>query len=65
MAKDVVAEVPAAKDLFDRASDILGYDLLQVCVEGTCHRRPSSRAAGGSQGSVQRGALSSRARGGV
>jgi hypothetical protein len=26
--------VPAAKQLFDRASDILGYDLLQVCIEG-------------------------------
>eukprot|EP01023_Acetabularia_acetabulum_P047147 TRINITY_DN4951_c0_g1_i5.p2 TRINITY_DN4951_c0_g1~~TRINITY_DN4951_c0_g1_i5.p2 ORF type:complete len:356 (-),score=82.11 TRINITY_DN4951_c0_g1_i5:152-1219(-) len=34
MAKDVVNEVPAAKELFSKASDILGYDLLQVCVEG-------------------------------
>jgi len=34
MAKDVVAEVPAAKALFDRASEILGYDLLAVCTEG-------------------------------
>jgi len=34
MCKDVVNEVPAAKALFDKASDILGYDLLQVCVEG-------------------------------
>jgi [acyl-carrier-protein] S-malonyltransferase len=34
MAKDVVAEVPKAKELFEQASDILGYDLLQVCVEG-------------------------------
>uniref|UniRef100_A0A7S0WU69 Malonyl-CoA:ACP transacylase (MAT) domain-containing protein n=1 Tax=Chlamydomonas leiostraca TaxID=1034604 RepID=A0A7S0WU69_9CHLO len=34
MAKDLVAEVPAAKALFDKASAILGYDLLQVCVEG-------------------------------
>lgn len=29
MAKDLVT-VPAAKELFDKASDILGYDLLQV-----------------------------------
>lgn len=34
MAKELCSEVPAAKQLFDRASDILGYDLLQVCVEG-------------------------------
>eukprot|EP00775_Hariotina_reticulata_P006040 gene6040-6278_t len=34
MAKDLVAECPAAKELFDKAADILGYDLLQVCVEG-------------------------------
>lgn len=30
----MVEEVPAAKELFDKASDILGYDLLKVCVEG-------------------------------
>eukprot|EP00877_Chromochloris_zofingiensis_P008269 jgi/Chrzof1/3696/Cz13g05150.t1_MCT1[v5.2] len=34
MAKDLVSEVPAAKELFDKASDILGYDLLQLCAEG-------------------------------
>lgn len=34
MCKDVAAEVPAAKELFDRASEILGYDLLNMCVEG-------------------------------
>ncbi|KAK9862105.1 hypothetical protein WJX84_002827 [Apatococcus fuscideae] len=34
MAKDVVAEVPKAKELFEHASDILGYDLLKVCTEG-------------------------------
>ncbi|KIY94113.1 hypothetical protein MNEG_13850 [Monoraphidium neglectum] len=31
---DLVEECPAAKELFDKASAILGYDLLQVCVEG-------------------------------
>ncbi len=30
MAKDLAASVPAAKALFDKASDILGYDLLKV-----------------------------------
>jgi hypothetical protein len=36
--QELVAEVPAAKALFDKASEILGYDLLQVCTEGA---RPS------------------------
>ena len=30
MAKDLVAEVPKAKEMFDKAKEILGYDLLQV-----------------------------------
>ncbi|KAG1678897.1 hypothetical protein FOA52_003565 [Chlamydomonas sp. UWO 241] len=34
MAKELCEGVPAAKALFDKASEILGYDLLQVCVEG-------------------------------
>eukprot|EP00529_Nitzschia_sp_RCC80_P031471 CAMPEP_0113486062 /NCGR_PEP_ID=MMETSP0014_2-20120614/24803_1 /TAXON_ID=2857 /ORGANISM="Nitzschia sp." /LENGTH=361 /DNA_ID=CAMNT_0000379723 /DNA_START=96 /DNA_END=1181 /DNA_ORIENTATION=- /assembly_acc=CAM_ASM_000159 len=34
MCSDVVNDVPAAKALFDEASDILGYDLLSVCTEG-------------------------------
>ena len=34
MCADVVNDVPAAKALFDQASEILGYDLLQVCLEG-------------------------------
>ncbi|GAX79375.1 hypothetical protein CEUSTIGMA_g6817.t1 [Chlamydomonas eustigma] len=34
MAKDLVAEVPKAKEMFDKAKEILGYDLLQICVEG-------------------------------
>lgn len=38
MAKDVVEKVPAAKDLFGRASDVLGFDLLKVCVEGPAER---------------------------
>ena len=27
-------EVSAAKGLFAQASDILGYDLLKVCIDG-------------------------------
>mmetsp|Transcript_31163 Transcript_31163/g.41226 ORF Transcript_31163/g.41226 Transcript_31163/m.41226 type:complete len:355 (+) Transcript_31163:122-1186(+) len=34
MAGSVVEEVPKAKELFDTASEILGYDLLQRCKEG-------------------------------
>eukprot|EP00199_Chlamydomonas_sp_CCMP681_P001930 CAMPEP_0119106276 /NCGR_PEP_ID=MMETSP1180-20130426/4006_1 /TAXON_ID=3052 ORGANISM="Chlamydomonas cf sp, Strain CCMP681" /NCGR_SAMPLE_ID=MMETSP1180 /ASSEMBLY_ACC=CAM_ASM_000741 /LENGTH=352 /DNA_ID=CAMNT_0007091577 /DNA_START=44 /DNA_END=1105 /DNA_ORIENTATION=- len=34
MAKDLVAEYPKAKEMFDKASEILGYDLLKLCVEG-------------------------------
>lgn len=34
MCRDVAATVPAAKRLFDRASSVLGYDLLDVCTNG-------------------------------
>lgn len=34
MCGDVVKDVPKAKELFDKASEILGYDLLEVCLEG-------------------------------
>jgi [acyl-carrier-protein] S-malonyltransferase len=33
-----VKQFPAAAALFDRASEILGYDLLQVCVEGPAEK---------------------------
>ena len=32
--QDVVSEVPAAKQLFQQASDVLGYDLFNICTEG-------------------------------
>lgn len=34
MAKDLCADCTSAKALFDKAAEILGYDLLEVCAEG-------------------------------
>lgn len=34
MAGALCDEVPAARALFDRAADLLGFDLLKLCVEG-------------------------------
>ncbi|QDT38868.1 ACP S-malonyltransferase [Stratiformator vulcanicus] len=34
MARQLTEELPAAKDLFDHAADVLGFDLLDVCVNG-------------------------------
>ena len=34
MCGDVVKDVSKAKELFDEASEILGYDLLEVCTNG-------------------------------
>lgn len=38
MGADLCAQLPAAKTLFDRASAILGYDLLAVCTNGPAER---------------------------
>ena len=34
MGAALAANLPAARELFDRAAAILGYDLLKLCVEG-------------------------------
>jgi [acyl-carrier-protein] S-malonyltransferase len=34
MAGQLVKDVPKAKELFDTAADVLGYDLLKICVDG-------------------------------
>lgn len=34
MAKDLCTQYPAAKNLFDRASTVLGYDLFSLCAFG-------------------------------
>lgn len=48
MGAEATAELPAAKELFDRASEQLGYDLLNLCLEGpadqldaTVHSQPA------------------------
>src|SRR5262245_39246747 len=38
MAGALCQSLPAAADLFQRASAILGYDLLAVCVNGPAER---------------------------
>jgi [acyl-carrier-protein] S-malonyltransferase len=38
MAGELTAKLPAAKALFDEAADVLGYDLLSVCVSGPAER---------------------------
>lgn len=42
MAGDLCKSVPAARDLFQRASEILGYNLLAACVEGPKERLDST-----------------------
>ncbi len=34
MGRELDAELPAVRELFDRAGEILGFDLRQVCFEG-------------------------------
>lgn len=34
MAKTIVERFPAAKELFNRANEVLGYDLAKLCFEG-------------------------------
>ena len=42
MAKDLTDQLPAARKLFDDAAGILGYDLLDVCVNGPADRLSST-----------------------
>ena len=38
MARDVCQQLPAAKELFDRAAEILGYDLADICFNGPAEK---------------------------
>jgi [acyl-carrier-protein] S-malonyltransferase len=42
MGRAVVESTPQAKEVFGRASSILGYDLLQVCLEGPAEKLDST-----------------------
>lgn len=42
MAKELTEEVPAAAELFKKAEEILGYDLLDVCVNGPAEKLNST-----------------------
>jgi [acyl-carrier-protein] S-malonyltransferase len=42
MAKDLCATLPAAKALFDQAREIVGYDLLDICVNGPADKLNST-----------------------
>ena len=42
MAVELCNSLPAAKQLFGQAADILGYDLLQVCAEGPAEKLNST-----------------------
>lgn len=42
MARDLCATLPAARQRFDEASAFLGYDLLDVCVNGPAERLNST-----------------------
>ncbi|MEX0642935.1 MAG: acyltransferase domain-containing protein, partial [Pirellulales bacterium] len=38
MGAALCAQVPAARALFERASSVLGYDLLKLCSEGPAEK---------------------------
>jgi [acyl-carrier-protein] S-malonyltransferase len=42
MARDLCASLPQARQLFEEASEQLGYDLLDVCVNGPAERLNST-----------------------
>ena len=42
MAREICQELPAAKALFDRAADILGYDLADICFNGPADKLNST-----------------------
>ena len=45
MGKDVSEALPAARELFDRANDILGFDLSEICFNGPDEKLNSTEFA--------------------
>lgn len=42
MGRQLVQSLPAARAIFDRASEIVGYDLAQLCLEGPAEKLDST-----------------------
>jgi [acyl-carrier-protein] S-malonyltransferase len=42
MGKELAATIPAARELYDSASEILGYDLAKLCFEGPVEKLDST-----------------------
>ncbi|HXT57329.1 MAG TPA: ACP S-malonyltransferase [Pirellulales bacterium] len=42
MGRELVASLPAARELYDRAGEILGYDLAKLCFEGPAEQLDST-----------------------
>jgi [acyl-carrier-protein] S-malonyltransferase len=42
MGRQLVDGVPRAREMFERAKSILGYDLLQICLEGPAEKLDST-----------------------
>src|SRR3954471_10211335 len=42
MGRQLVESTPQAKEVFDRAATILGYDLLKICTEGPAEKLDST-----------------------
>src|SRR5438046_9705794 len=42
MGRALVESTPQAKEVFDRAAKILGYDLLKICLEGPAEKLDST-----------------------
>lgn len=45
MGQDLAEQVPACRALFDRANDVLGFDLAQICFEGPVENLTKSNHA--------------------
>src|SRR5438067_10957800 len=42
MGRQLVESTPQAKDVFDKAAAVLGFDLLQICLEGPAEKLDST-----------------------